>query len=32
VKKVIALALLLSTLTITACSETPNLGNTYQSG
>ena len=31
-KKLIALTLLLSTLTITACTETPSMNNTYQSG
>lgn len=31
-KKLILFALLLGTLTITSCSETPNLGKTYQSG
>jgi cytochrome oxidase Cu insertion factor (SCO1/SenC/PrrC family) len=32
VKKLLALTLLLGTLTITACTETPSMNNPYQSG
>jgi len=32
VKKILALAIILSSLSLGACTETPNINNTYQSG